>query len=520
MDEVLAQQPDHARARTLIDPIVSDQIRQAVNEGDRALEGAELQVLVSKRDQLNKLEHKIERISDTSTQRKLRGNIQETLEALELRITKVTEQQKKEARARTCLDQARNHASSQQYEEALQQVEAARAIALLPEIDALISEYRREWIQLVKKRVNKTLDATPADPATALAYLDTLRANGLEDVETARLRRQAERLQKQEEGRRLYNNAEYTSAITALQQADLTSAEVVQLLEQARAAEAQRLEQARAAEAQRLWQERLRGARQSAESRKWQTVLDILQGEDTNDPEVADLLARSRGEIALAHAQQALQAKDFIACAEQLDNAVRVPVPDIQQRATVLREQLEKAQIIFRKLEQEKVAAQQHYAEYSATGNRLHLREAVKVLDEALKESTLPSDDSQRHDIQQIRDTYQRQYITVTTEERQSLLESATKAIRTETLDGLQRAFQLYTGVLSIDKQDKEGLAGQQKVREELHRLRDGLVRETTNLLNKNGSGQRGVKPSDIYSLLQRIHVAQRIPDIESKTTR
>lgn len=493
---ILVQFPANDRAKTLLSSIITDQVRRAMRDAEATLVAPQIDTLKASLDHLTGVETKIADL-DGSEQRRMRESCNQLRDQLERRLTKLQQQEQARQQASQLMNQAAGYAQNGEFSTACNLLQQARetAPALSGDIDERLSLIRSDWRSTLKRSLRAVLDMDQPDLTLAQDYLNMLQQEQLEDSETATLRRQVEQFVQREQAERHFAQGEYEQALAIFSQLDLTDPNTQRKYQESRRAE----------------------ARRQVENRNWRDALAMLEKFPQSDSEVRLWMSQCRGEMALAGAEALLQQKNFGGSRQQIAAAEQEIFGDIRERAVKLRSQLDSMEETFNRAKSLDEQAQQYYGAYSTTGDRTRLKEAIQLLDEALALPSLAAGDEQRIEVQTRRNAYVGIYEQQTSTERQRILEAAEQALRSETLDGIEQAYQYYAEVLALNPQqnDPDGLRGQDRVRTVLRTLRNQIVKQIHQLLNIGGSNQRGMYPNDLTLLIQKAERAQRQPQIE-----
>lgn len=494
---ILANYPTDERAQKLLATILTDQINGAILHAKDTLAAPELTTIEASLTQLAQAMTKLTDL-DKEKQRSLQTKCDEVKEALEDERRELQLKVQTQAEANRLIEQSDSFAQSGEYVKARELLQQARekAPTLASTIDEKLSQLNNDWRSTLKRRLRTALRIEPLDLTLAKGYLDTLLAEQLEDQETAALRRQVEHKVQRIQAEQYYAKGEYEQALKILKELDLDPATNKQYQQTLRAA-----------------------ARRKVESRSWQDALDLLDKVGLSDPDVALLRSQCRGEMALEKAEELLRQKDFSGSSQQLTAAAQEVYGNIQERAKQLQQQLTVMQRTYNRAKDLDEQAQQYYAAYSTTGDRNRIKEAIRVLDEALAIPELPDGDEQRLQIQTRRNEYLGTYEQQTSAERRRILEAAEQALRNATIENIEQAYQYYTDVLNLNphQQDADAMRGLERVRVALRTLRNQIVEQVRQQLNLDGNNQRGIYPNALTQLLQNAEKAQRQPQIETQ---
>ncbi|PLS68097.1 MAG: hypothetical protein CV045_09865 [Cyanobacteria bacterium M5B4] len=489
---ILVQYPMNERAKKLLEGILTDQIRQAIRDAEETLIVPQIATLEACLKQLAHVEGKVSDLP-ASEQRPLRERCHELNDDLERCRTKLRMQEQARTQAKQLIEQAKTAAQSREFTRACTLLQQAREIApvLTSDIDERLSQIRNDWRSMLKRGIRTALDKP--DLGLAQGYLSTLHNEQLEDLESTTLRRQVEQLVQRGQAEHHAARGEYEQALEMFSQLDLSDPAT-----------------------QKKYQQLLKvAAQRKMESCSWRDALALLEKGSQTDPDVGLWMSRCRAEVALAQAETLLKQKDFSGSSEQLAIAQQGAFTDIQDRVKQLRQQLSTVQTTFNRTKTLDEQAQKCYSIYSTTGDRNQLKEAIRLLDQALAQPDLAIDDKQRTQLQTRYNTYFSTYEHAAATERRRMLEAAEQALRAETIEGIEQAYQHYKDVLSLNPHDPEGTRGQERVRTALRTLRDQIVEQVNHLLNIGGNNQRGIHPETILSLIQKAERAQRQPQIE-----
>ncbi|NJL53989.1 hypothetical protein HC928_01710 [bacterium] len=491
---ILVQHGTNERAKQLLYDILTDHIRKTLGNADEALQTRATATVEACLKQLAEIESKLGELPAEQQQR-WRTQCNERKEDLERHLKKLRQQEQSLSKAKDLIEQATTAAQDRDFGRALERLQEAEKTdpTLRDTIEKQCSQIRADWRRMLKRGIENALEQADPDLTIAQAYLKTLGDEKLHDLDTTALSTRVKQLVQLKQAEQHVARGEYEQALAIFNQLDVSDTAIKSKYQQCLKAAAQR----------------------KVESRSWQEALDLLQKAQPSDPDVSLLGAQCRGEIALAEATRLLRTKEFSASREQLAMAEKEVFGDIQERARQLRQQLDTTQTTFENIKNLEDRAQQLQRVYSTSGDRNKLKEAIGLLDQALAQPDLAIDDEQRRELQARRDEYWSTYTGETATERQDRLDKAEQALRAETIEGIEHAYQYYGDVLTLNPDDTEAKRGKERVRTTLRTLRNTLVERTRQLLNIGGIGQRGVHPTAIAQLIQEVERAQRQPDIE-----
>ncbi len=492
--EALALRQGYGPAHEVLNGVLYTLVKATLRSAEEALSAPTDERLQNSRDALEKQRNHVGEISDARRQKKLTEDIEGTLARVKRKIDELVQRRATQERARNLVDKASNLALEDRYSEALETLVEARELDRAnPHIDEKETEIRADWAGFLKRRASEFMDAVPSNPGAALQYLDTLRVHGMEDVASVELRRRAEQLASKEQGLRMFDQGDFVATIEVFKQADLNDQEVRSTLREARRREAQRL----------------------MHRSCWSEALEVLHQVDSGEQGFPALMSRARAELLLEQAQTHLQEKVFDSARTVLNDAEREPLGDLPGRIQALREEIERAEATFRRVQSLQQDAESQYQRYQSHKNRDDLLAAIRTLHTALVLPELRAGDSLRNIVQQRHDELQRLYERDVTTERDRLLAEAEQSLNEDRLDTLRDARRWYTAVLELapNRQDAEATAGLNRVQKQVRAVRDKLIEETQVLLNMRNAQtrQRGIRPEDTRTLMARLEEAQQL---------
>ena len=492
--EALALRPGYAPAQQVLDDLLYTQVKAALRSAEDALAAPSEERLQASRSALELQRNHVGEIHEVRRQKKLLDDIEDTLTRIKRKLDELRQHAARRQQAQALLISARDLALEDRYSEALDKLNQARELdGGLVDLDRSEQEIRDDWARFLKRRAAEFMDATPSNPTAALEQLNTLRDQRMEDAASIDLRRRAEQLAHREQGLTALRRGDFGAAIAALEQADLTDAEVRNHLREARRKEAQRL----------------------MASDSWSAALQILSQTDSNESGFPALISRCRAEMLLAEAQTHLHARTFDRARACLNEAEREPLSDVQERIATLRKQIDTDEALVQRVQTLQQEAEAAVQRFEAHHNRAELLSAIRTLDQALQLPDLRAGDSLRTEVQQRRDALQRRYQSNVADERQRLLDEADQALKAGAIDRLPHARKCYEHVLALapNRQDAEASAGLERVQQQIRKLRDQLVDEVHLLLNTRQTqpGQRGIRPVEVNRLIEQVEAAQKL---------
>ncbi len=490
----LVLRPGHKPAQQALDGVLALVVNNAFRTAEDALVAADDQRLHTGRDILEQQRQFVSEISEPPMRKKLNDRLEELLTQTKRAIERGNEAKEQERQARALIEKAQQQALQERFADALATLAQARPLdPHNDQIDLRENEARAAWAESLRRRAREFMEAAPPHPAAALECLDTLREIGMEDVASVDLRRRAEWQTSKERGLAALRQGAIDEAIEALKRADLSDAESKAALCEARCKEAQRL---------------------MSQSR-WGLALEVLQQIDSDGQEVLELISRARSEQLLDQAQGFFKVKVFDGAEAKLREAEREQLSDLPARIEQMREQINVARTVFRKVQSLQQRAQDQYRHYRTYNDTDSLEEAIHTLEEALELRDLPLEDQQRDTVEKLRAEYQQQYQDLVLAERSRLLTIGDQALQDERITRIPDAIRSYVTALELSPrhQDNEAINRLEQVREHVRHTRDKLTDETFTLLNLRGirSAPRGVRLADVQEVLSKLEQAQEI---------
>jgi hypothetical protein len=492
--EALVLRPGHKPAQQALDSVLTLLVSNSFRNAEDALAAPEDQRLQGCRDMLELQRQNVSEIAELPARKKLLDRLEDQLAQIKRALERLHDARDQEQRARGLLEKAQQQAEQERYADALATLGSARELdPLNSQIDVLENELRAAWADSLRRRAREFMEAAPPHPAAALECLNALRDLGMEDVGSTDLRRRAAWQTSKERGLTLLRQGAIEDAVEALKQTDLSDPESRAALADARCKEAQRL----------------------MNQSRWSPALEVLQQVDRSNAEAQALISRARAELLLDQAQGFFTVKVFDGAEGKLREAEREPLEDLPARIELMREQINVARTVFRRVQSLQQRAQDQFRRYRAHNDVDSLLEAIRTLDEALELRDLPVEDQQREALQKLRTEYQQHHQDRVLAERTRLISIGDEALKEERIVRIPDAIRSYTTALELSPthQDSEAMVRLEQAREHLRHTRDKLADEAFSLLNLRGVGstQRGIQLADVQALLVRIEEAQQV---------
>src|SRR5262249_42682639 len=427
--EALVLRPGYLPAQQALESALVGVVNIALRPAPDALAAPDEQRLQIARDALEQQRQHVDEIGDQSTQQHLNDRLEETLGQLKRALEQRYESHAREQQAQSLIDRARQQALQERFTDALATIGEARALA--PQQLRLAMEenpIRAGWDDTLRPRAHAFIEAQPPHPAAALECLNTLREIGMEDTSSIELRRRADWRANAERGIAYLHQGAFAEAIEVLKAGDLGDSATRSALAEARCKEARRL----------------------MNIGRWTAALEILQQIDGDDPEVQALSSRARAENLIDQAQGFLDVKVFSGAESKLLEAEREQLPELDARIDQIRDQINTARNVFRKVQSLQQRGQDQYRRYRSHSNPGDLLDAIRTLNEALELRDLPDEDHQRDAIVKLRDDYQQRYQELVLAERTRLLSEGDAALQEERLGPTPPAIQRYGALLDL----------------------------------------------------------------------